>query len=175
MDGNASGTRRPEDGVAYLEDPIEASRRSIGAALLGIAWTLIFPWIGPVGYWLTLGPRRSDFWELSGVLVWPGVFCVVGMYLAHLDREHARRIAAKGPATDRALKRHARASATSLVVLAIFEAGMVLAISTWRWNSNEHDIAVGIFKFCIAAYVLHALLALGARHVLRRIDRPSRA
>jgi len=175
MGENAPTTRRPEDGVAYLEDPTDASRRSVGAALLGIAWKLVFPWIGPVGYWLALGPRRSDVWELAGVLVLPAILCLVGMYFAHLDREHARRIAAKGPATDRALKLHARASAASLVMLAVFEAGMVIAISTWRWNEHERDIASGIFNICIAAYVLHAALALGARHILRRIEKTSRA
>lgn len=175
MGENASGTRRPEDGVAYLDDPAEASRRSAGAALLGSAWTLVFPLIGPVGYWLALGSRRSDVWELAGVLVWPGGFCVLGMYFAHRDREHARRVAGAGPATDRAIRLHARASAASLVVLAIFEAGMAIAISTWRWNVHERDIASGIFKICVGTYVLHALLALGARRVLRRVEGASRA
>ncbi|MHC5057407.1 MAG: hypothetical protein ACYTKD_22260 [Planctomycetota bacterium] len=169
MDGRAPTTRRPEDGVGHLEGPADASRGGgVGSALLGVAWTVIFPWLGPAGYWYTLGRFWSDFWELTGFLVWPGVFCLIGVYLATLDRERVRRVAGEDDRVERALRVHGRLSTMSLFVLAAFEGAMVLVMSTWRWNRDERYIEADIFKFCLAAYVLHVAVSLLARRALRR-------
>ncbi len=172
MDGGPPTARRPEDGIECFDGPAPEVRDARGSTILRLVWTILFPWIGPATHWFTLGRVRSDFWELSGVLLWPAVFCVVGMYFAQQDRKHVSRVAGGRPVTDGTLSVHWGLSAASLVALAIFEGGMVVAMSIYRWNRHERDISVYLFKLCLVIYVAHVVLAIVARHVLRRLEEP---
>jgi len=133
------------------------------------AESVVLPWVGPFIQVLAAPDRRDDFGELAGVLLWPAVYVVVGMFLTSLRRS-AIHGAEKGSA-ERALRICSALSTAGLVCLAVFEAGMVIVISMFRYNPNERDIAWMLLRYSLVAYVLHLLLSGLALAMLRRTAR----
>lgn len=140
-------------------------------ALLDAALRSLLPFLGPLLQYLS-DSGRSDFTELASVLLWPALYVVIGLYVLSLHRASLWKSSDRTPRATRLLEWYRSLSIAGLVFFALFEAGMVIAISTWRWNPHERDIAVGIFKFCAGSYGMYLLMSLlaafAARAALRR-------